>query len=327
MMMQTTKNAEAKMKKILWVLMVLMLWVCPVWADGVDDALPENTGLEVRNNTRQMVRLGMSEDTATRLTRAMLQHRFQERHIIQAQKTIMETMQTGLPVEPVMNKAFEGMAKNVPDERIVQAMKTTRSRYANAYRKARELTPDEETQNRLGLLIAQGLGAGLQDKDVESVMAKLQIRTRQMSQNNAGELCLQTFATARTMARLGVDSDKVSGVLRQALHQQFSAGEMQQLGSSFNDQSQQTSSNQVAAQFAQKLGQGEKPGQSGSNQDSGGKAENASGSLDGSKSESGHTGRDDSDAMGGSKEGGSTGGGSSGGGGGSNGAAGGNGKK
>lgn len=317
------------MKKILWILMVLMLWVCPVWADDVDDALPENTALQVRNNTREMVRSGMPQDTATRLISAMLRYRFQERHIIQAQKTILETMQSGLPVEPVMNKAFEGMAKNVPDERIVQAMKITGSRYANAYRKARELTPDEETQTRLGPLIAQGLGAGLQDKDVESVMAQLQVRMRQMSQNNAGELCLQTFMTARIMARLGVDSDKVSDVVRQALQQQFSAREMQQLGANFNEQSQQTSSNQVANQFAQKIGQGEKPGQSGSNQGSGGKAENASGGPGSSESESGNTGRDDSDATGGSKEGGSSGGGggSSGGGGGSNGAAGGNGKK
>lgn len=314
------------MKKTLWVLMALMLWVCPVWADDLDDALPENTSLQIRNNTRQMVRTGMSQDAATRLTRAMLQHRFQERHLIQAQNTIMETMQSGLPVEPVMNKAFEGMAKNVPDERIVQAMKTTQSRYANAYRKAGELTPDEETQSRLGLLIAQGLGAGLEDKDMESVMAQLQIRIRQMSQNRADELCLQTFITARIMARLGVDSHKVSEVVRRALQQQFSAREMRQLGSNFNNQSQQTSSNQLANQFAQKIGQGQKPGESGSNQGSGRNTESASESTGGSESGSGNAGHGGSDAMGGSKEGGSSGGGGSGGGG-SNGAAGGNGKK
>ena len=30
------------MKKILLILMALMLWACPVWADEIHDALPED---------------------------------------------------------------------------------------------------------------------------------------------------------------------------------------------------------------------------------------------------------------------------------------------
>ena len=316
-MTETTTPTEVKMKKTLLILMALMLWVCPVWADEIDDALPENTSPQIINNTRQMVQTGISQDDATQLTRAMLQHRFQERHIIQAQNTLMETMQSGLPVEPVMNKAFEGMAKNKPDESIVQAMKMTQSRYAYAYRKAGELTTDEETQNSLGLSIAQGMGAGLQDKDMEPVMAQLQTRVRQMSQNQADELCLQTFLTARVMARLGVDPDNVSDVVCQALQNQFTAREMQQLGSNFNTQSQQMSPNQLANQFAQKIGQGQKPGQSGSDQGSGGESGNAPENTGGPGSENGsaNDGSVGAGGMEGSK------------GGSSNGASGGNGKK
>jgi hypothetical protein len=307
------------MKKILLVLMVLMLWVCPVWADEIDDALPENTSLRIRNNTRQMVRTGISRDDATRLTRAMLQYRFQERHMLQAQNTLMETKQSGLPVEPVMNKAFEGMAKNIPDERIVRAMKKTQSRYAYAYRKARELATDEETQNKLGRSIAQGMGAGLQDKDMETVMAQLRIRIRQMSQNKADELCLQTFLTARVMARLGVDPSNVSALVSQALQHRFTAREMQQLRSNFNSQSHQMSPNNLANQFAQKIGRGEKPGesgssnesnsgQSGSNRGSGSESGNASENRGGSENGSGNAGSDGADGTGGSKNGGSNGG-------------------
>jgi CRISPR/Cas system-associated protein endoribonuclease Cas2 len=305
------------MKKTLLILMALMLWICPVWADEIDDALPENASLRVRTNTRQMVQTGISQDDATQMTRAMLQHRFQERHIIQAQNMLMETMQSGLPVEPVMNKAFEGMAKNQPDEGIVQAMKMTQSRYAYAYRKAGELTTDEETQNSLGLSIAQGMGAGLQDKDIEPVMAQLQTRVRQMSQNKADELCLQTFLAARLMARLGVDSDTVSDVVCLALQHRFTAREMQQLGSNFNTQSQQMSSNHLANEFAQKIGQGQKPGQSGSDQGGGGESGNAPENTGGPGSEngSGNDGSVGADGTDGSK------------GGSSNGASGGNGNK
>jgi len=288
------------MKKLLLILMALMLWVCPVWADEIDDALPENTSLQIRNNTRQMVQAGFSKDDAIQLTRSMLQHRFQERYTIQAQNTLMETMQSGLPVDPVMNKAFEGMAKNKPDETIVQAMKKTQSRFAYAYRKAQELTTDEETQNRLGLSIVQCMGAGLQDENIERVMAQLQTRTRLMSQNKADELCLQTFLTARTMARLGVDPDNVSHVVSQALQNQFAAREMQQLRSNFNSRSHEMSPNQLANQFAQKIGQDEKPGDSGSDQGSGSGPGNTSEDTGGSKSGSDTGGSGSSGGSGGS---------------------------
>ena len=294
-----------------------MLWVCPVWADDIDEALPENTSLKIRNNTRQMVQTGISQDDATRLTRSMLQHRFQEENTIQAQNTIMETLQSGLPVDPVMIKAFEGMAKNKPDETIVQAMKKTQSRYAYAYQKAQAVTTDEESQNTLGQSIAQGMGAGLQDDDIERVMAQLQTRTRQMSQNKADELCLQTFQTARVMARLGVDPDKVSNVVSEAIQNRFSAREMQQLGDTFNNQSQQTSPNQLANQFAQKISQGENPGETGSqnegntgqsgtdqgngsNGNNNGDAGNGSGDAGGSESGSDNAGSSESDGAGGS---------------------------
>lgn len=303
------------MKKTLLILTALILWVCPVWADGIDDALPENTSLQIRNNIRQMVRTGISQDDATQLTRAMLQHRFQERHIIQAQNTIMETMQSGLPVEPVMDKAFEGMAKNKPDESIVQAMQMTQSRYAYAYRKAQELTKDQETQNTLVLSISQGMGAGLQDKDMEPVMAQLQTRIRQMSQNKADELCLQTFSTARVMARLGVDSNNVSDVVSQALQNQLTAREMKQLRSNFKSQSHEMSPNQLANQFAHEIGN---TGQSGSDQGNGnngnnnGGSGNTSGDSGGSESGSDNAGSGGSDGMGGSGNGGSNGGGANG---------------
>ena len=283
------------MKKLLLILMALMLWVCPVWADEIEGA-----PLQIQNNIRLMIDAGISEDDATQLTRSMLQHRFTERHVIQVQNMLMETIQAGLPVDPVMNKAFEGMAKNKPDETIVQAMKKTQSRFAYAYRKAQELTTDEETQNRLGLSIVQCMGAGLQDENIERVMAQLQTRTRLMSQNKADELCLQTFLTARTMARLGVDPDNVSHVVSQALQNQFAAREMQQLRSNFNSRSHEMSPNQLANQFAQKIGQDEKPGDSGSDQGSGSGPGNTSEDTGGSKSGSDTGGSGSSGGSGGS---------------------------
>jgi hypothetical protein len=306
------------MKKILLILMALMLWICPVWADEIDEALPENTRLQIRSNTRLMVDAGISKDDATKLTRSMLQHRFTEGHIIEVQNMLMETIQADLPVGPVMNKAFEGMAKNIPEETIVQAMKTMQLRHAHAKRIAQKLTTDEETQDRIRMSIAQGMGAGLQNENIDLIMEQLLTRTRQMSQNKADELCLQTFLTTRLMARLGVEPNNVSDVVSQALQNRFTAREMQQLRSNFNSRSHEMSPNQLANQFSQKLGQGEKAGDSGSsNENNAGQ----SGSNQGSGSEPGNTSED----TGGSKSGSDTGG--SGGSGGSGGTGGGNGKQ
>ena len=276
-----------KMKKILLILMALMLWTCPVWADEIGDALPEGTSPQIKNNTLLMVQAGIPEKDATQLTSSMLQYGFTEKHMRRVQNMLMGIMQSGLPVGPVMDKALEGMAKNKPEETIVQAMETTQSRWVYAHQKAQKLTTDEETQNRLGRSIAQGMGAGLQGEDIERVMEQLQTRTPLMSQNNADELCLQTFQAAQIMARLGVNSDNVSDVVCQALQNQFTAMKMQRLGLNFNSQSREMSPNQLADQFAQKMGQDEKPGDSGSDQDSGSKPGNASEGTGGSESGSG----------------------------------------
>jgi len=251
------------------VLIVLMVWTCPVWADDIDDALPENTSLQIRNNTRQMVQAGFSKADATQLTRAMLQHHFQEKYAIQAQNMLTETMHSGLPVAPMMNKAFEGMAKNKPDTTIVQAMKKTQSRYAYAYRKAEQISTGSKSRNNIANTIAQGLGAGLQNQDIDRIMTQMQVRSRSMTQHKAEDLCLQTFMAARVMARLGVDPDKVSNMLSLALQNQFTAKQMQQVRMNFKNRSHQTAPNQLANQFSQQLGPGGKSGNSNASDENG----------------------------------------------------------
>ena len=64
-------------------------------------------------------------------------------------------------------------------------------------------------------------------------MTQLQTRaqTRQQARNRAedDELAVQTMQTARTMARLGVDSSEVADILNQALRNAYTHREMEQL--------------------------------------------------------------------------------------------------
>ena len=71
-----------------------------------------------------------------KLTRAMLQSKFNEQQIQLSHALMIEAKNSGLPVQPLMNKAFEGMAKNVSPPLIVSAMETVQSRNAFAYQRA-----------------------------------------------------------------------------------------------------------------------------------------------------------------------------------------------
>ena len=110
------------MKKIFLIIVGLLICAQSVWGDAVDDGLPDPVTEQIRNQTRAMINAGIPEDAAIKMTRAMVQNKFQEKTIQKAQQVVMDTVDRDLPAEPVMNKAHEGMAKNIPQERIVQAM-------------------------------------------------------------------------------------------------------------------------------------------------------------------------------------------------------------
>ena len=72
--------------------------------DGVDSE-------QIRAQSRAMTDAGIPDEEATKITRMMTQNRFQQKNILRAQQTLLNAMKNGLPIEPIMNKAYEGMAK------------------------------------------------------------------------------------------------------------------------------------------------------------------------------------------------------------------------
>jgi hypothetical protein len=262
----------------------------------------------------------MSTDEAIRMTRSMIQKRFREDYTIEAQHMLIQTMQEDLPSGPIMNKAFEGMAKNMPDDAIVQAMEKTRARYSYAYKTAGTITANRNNRNAIGDVIAQGMGAGMQEPDMDRIMTQLATRTRQMTRDDAEALALQTCLAARVMARMGVESENVSDVMSKALQNRYTAGEMQQLANRFKNQSQEMEANRLANAYAHGIEAGERVGNLGAQ--SGSSSGGGSGSGSGSQGSGGSGG---SSGGSGSAEGNSGGSGNAGGSGGSAGSSGGSG--
>ncbi|UCG08867.1 MAG: hypothetical protein JSV83_09540 [Desulfobacterales bacterium] len=247
-------------------------------ADEIEQAFSGSAPQEVVESTRQLIQSDINRTRAIDVTRAMLQNRFKAQQILKAHKVMMSAYQQGVPLEPIISKAFEGMSKQVQPENIVRAMERVQARYASAYRQARRLTDQKTHLNQMGHIIAAGMSAGMNEKSIEMIVHELQQRSREMKTDQRIALALETFKTARDMARLGVSSPQTVSVVNTALQHQFSAPQMQAMRDSFLKDSRTTVSQRLAKNYAIAIQQGKSFGGSDSGQiDTTGKSEGSSG--------------------------------------------------
>ena len=121
------------MKKIVLAAFAFLMCASMSFADQVDEGLPDTATMELKAGTRKMIRAGIESEDAIRMTRAMLEYLFSNENILRAQEIIVKAQNEGLPVEPIINKSYEGMAKRIQQDNIIMAMEKVASRYAFAY--------------------------------------------------------------------------------------------------------------------------------------------------------------------------------------------------
>lgn len=251
------------MKNTIILLLFGLLVALPAFADVVDEGLPPSADQALKAHTRAMIKAGVNAQEGLNMTRTMLQHHYQNQHIINAQERVMEAARQGLPTEPVMNKAKEGMAKNVPPDRVVQAMAQVQGRYAKAHSLASGLNLDAQARHQVGNLMAEAMTARMTEDAGNRIMLQLQAKAQTLNHSMANQLAIQTAMTTREMARLGVNADRTAEVICLALQNQYQAREMAQLRQQFRDQAHQEDPQQLAQQFAHSLHQGVNSGTSG----------------------------------------------------------------
>jgi hypothetical protein len=249
------------MKKIFAIVLALFFGVSVAFADEVDEGLSSMASEQVRSCARQMIQLGVDSDHALKMTGNMLINQFREEQILSAQRMIMNASKEGLPVEPLMDKAYEGMTKRVQAEKILQAMEKVRSRYRHAHRRANGLTEEKDERRRIRKIIAQCLAAGLNDKEVETITYKLQERAQEMTKAEARDLAKESFMAARDMRRLGVTSMVATDVVWQALdHRRYDAKDMKAMRHSFIIHMRYTSlATNLARSYANSISRGVRP--------------------------------------------------------------------
>jgi hypothetical protein len=269
----------------------------------------------IKQRTREMIQKGIAGEDAVQFIQSMNANRFQQEQILKAQAVVLEAQNKGLPTKPIINKAFEGMAKQVAPEKTLQAMEAVISRYAFAFEQARSLTQNTEQIGRLGIMLAESLAAGFKEQDASRILGQLQARSPKISQNQMEALTAACLALARDMSRLGVTSSLSSEVISSALSNGLNAASIAGMHQSMLAQSQTHSAQTVA----QGLAHGMQEGQSA--QGHGGMTGGQAGQ--GGQGDAGGTGGGSGGGAGGS--GGGAGGGGAGGGGGGGGAGGGGG--
>jgi len=269
------------MKTVIITISCILFSAAVSFGDEVDERLANNAPLELKTSTRQMISAGITSNDAVEITRTMLQHQIRHEHILAAHKTIIDTKNKGLPVAPVLDKAYEGMSKQVPAGKIVQAMEKVQSRYSFAYNQAGEITMQQPMKKRLGDTLATGLTAGITDKDAIQVVRSLKIRAKGTDTAQLNALALESLKAMRDIARLGVSSKAAADVVIQALQRGYGVSDMESLRRSFATQSLRTSPQNLAEKYYKDIQDGknlqtpdqpgdDRPGSQGSSGESGG---------------------------------------------------------
>lgn len=207
-------------------IMAISFCAAAALADTVDEQLPGTTPAQIKNSLRQMIDQGFNPQEVIGMTQEMLAYKFSEQYILQAQAILMDARRQGLPTEPIMNKAYEGLAKQVQAEAVVRAMGQVLSRYDLATEQAKSITNDEARIRQIAAILAGSMAAGINQEDAERIVQALGERTRNMARADSEELAMQTMMTTQTMARLRIQSKSVGDSICQALQQGYTAQAM-----------------------------------------------------------------------------------------------------
>jgi hypothetical protein len=292
-------------------LAILLITLCA----RANDAIAQQTSTQQNAWTRQMTECGVSSEAATKI-----QNHFNKQNMVRAQNIIQSARQHDLPVEPIIEKALEGTAKNVRAEKIVRAMEQVRNRYATATVEAKQMTQLKTRRQKMIRSMVHAMSAGISSEDVSDIAEQIRSRERTMSRTQYEEMAEETCLALRDMARVGTSPQETKKTLSTALQRQYSAQQIHQMRNRFIHQAQNTPPDTVAVQFQARVRAGDdfSRGESGGRSDSGG---SGSGSVDGGSSggNSGGSGGGNNGGSNGGNNGGSSSGNSGGSGGGNNG--------
>jgi len=225
-------------------------------ADEISEAFSGKAPEAVIKSTRRLIQSGLNRQDTIEVTRAMQQNEFTVQQILDAHAVLMKAHQKGVPPEPIISKAYEGMSKQVTAGNIVGAMQKVQSRYDFAHQQAQKLSTRKNHVNQMAHIMAAGLAAGLDPIGFETIVKELQVRFQEMKTDQQAALAIETFKASRDIARLGVSSSQSVSVVVTALQHQFDYIQMQNMRVSFIKRSRTNTPQSLAASYAAAIERG-----------------------------------------------------------------------
>ena len=219
-------------KKIILSLVFLLFLPSILIADVLDDELPADTPVQVKEKARQVIGLGVENQGIIKMTQTMLRNGFSENQMIRAYEILGEARKNGLPDEPVMNKLYEGVGKRVQSGNIIMAMEKVKERYQVASQYAYRINSDSEQAGILTGHIAESLSAGMAGNDIDRI-GEMFSRLESKNNKEKSSLEIQTFQTVKTMARMGAESSSVVDTVQTALQTGYDQNKMKSLEKAF----------------------------------------------------------------------------------------------
>ena len=195
------------MKRILILILLVLCFPLSSFADEMDEVLPMNSPARLTESAKQVIRLGVDKNAAIEMTRIMVKNRFREEQMIKAYDIVLNAEQQNLPLEPVIDKLHEGVAKHVETDNIIRAMEKVRSRYETANKYARRLSSNKDLVHRITGDMAECIAAGMDTGDIGRITDMLKQKNSEMVRDRSAELSRETFRLAKIMALMGSKSN------------------------------------------------------------------------------------------------------------------------
>jgi hypothetical protein len=235
------------MKKLLFILIIMCFIPAFAFADEIDDGLPPDTPVKVKESARQAINLGVQNQGVIKMTKTMLENKYSEKQMLATHEVLMKAQKQNVDAEPIMNRFNEGTAKKEKTGDSIKAMEKVRTNYEAAGSLAGKMTQDRTQAKAMTQEMAECMNAGVTKKNMEQISTKLQEKTKAMNPGEGQAFNNASMNTVKQMAASGADSGSVTRVMKNAIEKGYTAQDMEKLKNVFSAQVKNASSSTALA--------------------------------------------------------------------------------
>ncbi|MCX8084245.1 MAG: hypothetical protein N3C60_04920 [Calditerrivibrio sp.] len=280
------------MRRIMSIVVIVFIAAMSYAEVTVNDVL-NSAPAEVKEQLNLNISLGLKNQAMLNMYNAMIQNQVRVETQVMILNKLREAYQSGLPTDPVAEKVMEGLAKKVNSAQLEVAVSNVINRYSFAKQIAERVTKEEKLQQRIMNNIADTLAAGMQSRNVETVMTQMRLRSE-------ANLAAEVSDFMKDMARAKVESAEIERSMMVALQKGYTHTELAEIRHIFRNMIKSENANSVAKQMQNGFQAGLKGADMGKNMSvssgkggsatSGGSAGSGSGGSSGSSGSSGGSG-------------------------------------